>query len=191
MGPPITTSVPESSSLSSSGLRWKQQQQQKWMRLLVTTILLLFNNGSGSDRVRGCCHAKKRDRHAPHPHRGELTPYSPGPFALRLTADDEAKLARGDAIMKQILPNTAKDAAAPSTQQQQQQGGSAGSAICVQDVHAPIEAVWNQILDLNNYPNKVGKVQECRNYLVRKHNDGRVTIKTKQVLGVLPGYSVS
>ena len=66
-----------------------------------------------------------------------------------------------------------------------------GTAICVQDVAAPREAVWNQVLDLNSYKGKVPKVNECKNYVVHKNKDGTRTIKTKMVLGVLPGYAVS
>jgi hypothetical protein len=65
-----------------------------------------------------------------------------------------------------------------------------GGAICVQDVHAPLPAVWHQILDMNSYKSKVSKVNECKNYLVKKRGDGTTQIKTKQVLGVLPGYAV-
>lgn len=119
--------------------------------------------------------ARKKDRNVPHGHRGKLQPYLPGPFAVKLTAYEEAKLNAGDAVMKQTMPDDPAEA---------------GGAICIQDVEAPISAVWNQILAMDNYNKKVSKVLECKNYLVQKHADGRVTLKTKQVLGVLPGYSV-
>lgn len=138
--------------------------------LLAFTLLLLLATN------HPCCHAKRKNRNAPHPHRSELTPYEPGPFhSLKLTAKDEAKLAKGDAVMKQIIPDDPTES---------------GSAICVQDVRAPLPAVWYQILDLDNYKDKVGKLKEQKNYFVQKQSDGRYTIKTKQVLGVLPGYSV-
>lgn len=122
-----------------------------------------------------CC-AKKKDRNVPHGHRGKLHPYTPGPFtSVKLSGADEAKLTSGHAVMKQTMPDDPAEA---------------GGAICIQDVEAPVSAVWHQILDMNNYNKKVSKVLECKNYVVQKHGDGRVTIKTKQVLGVLPGYSV-
>ena len=61
----------------------------------------------------------------------------------------------------------------------------------MQDVNAPKQAVWNQILDLNSYKGKVNRVLECKNY-VMKHIDTdkgrRWNIKTKMVVSVLPGY---
>jgi len=68
--------------------------------------------------------------------------------------------------------------------------GLGGRAICVQDVDAPKKAVWTQILDLDHYVGKVSKLKECKNYEVTKHRDGSTTIKTKMVIGVIPGYSV-
>lgn len=63
------------------------------------------------------------------------------------------------------------------------------TSICVQDVTAPKEAVWNQILDLNSYVGKVDRLKTCKNYYVKKNPDGTTTIKTKFITGVLPGYS--
>lgn len=68
-------------------------------------------------------------------------------------------------------------------------GGGGGRAICVQDVMAPRDAVWNQILSLDDYVGKVNKLKECRNYEVKRREDGTWGIKTKMVVGVLPGYS--
>jgi hypothetical protein len=121
------------------------------------------------------CSAAK-DRNLPHAHRGKLTPYQPGPFeSLKLTDEDEQHLAAGKSVMKQTEPKP---------------GELGGGAICVQDIDAPKSAVWGQILDLDIYKGKVPKVNESKNYLVRKNEDGTSTIKTKMVLGVLPGYSV-
>ena len=134
----------------------------------------------------------KVDRNAPHGHRGKLSPYPPGPFVgLILTKDDEQTLERGDSVMKQTLPTDDSHS-------------SGGAAICVQDVHAPITAVWAQILHMEEYPNKVNKVLKCENYQVQEEDEEEeekgtnkqhvpkkiLRIKTKQVLGVLPGYSV-
>ena len=65
-----------------------------------------------------------------------------------------------------------------------------GKAICIQDIAAPKKAVWNQILDLNNYKDKVGSLKECKNYVCKANRDGTFNIKTKQVIKVMPGYSV-
>jgi len=119
----------------------------------------------------------KKDRNVPHPHSGLLKRYEPGPFRnLKLNKDDEKDLAAGKPVMKQT---------------QAADGQLAGGAICIQDVNAPKEAVWSQILDLDAYKGKVGKVNEAKNYYVHKNRDGTTTVKTKMVLGVIPGYSVS
>jgi hypothetical protein len=118
----------------------------------------------------------RKDRNAPHPHRGLLLPYEPGPFPVVLNAEDEALLQQGKPVMKQNLPKPGSE--------------SGGGAICIQDIMAPKAAVWNQILDLEGYQGKVPKVQCSKNYSVRRNPDGSTNIKTKMVLGVLPGYSV-
>lgn len=116
-----------------------------------------------------------KDRNVPHGHKGLLKPYKPGPFeSLKLDKNDETTLDAGKSVMKQ-----------------KQGDALAGGAICVQDVDAPKEAVWSQILDLDKYKGKVPKVNEAKNYKVQLNKDGSCTIKTKMVVGVIPGYSVS
>jgi len=120
--------------------------------------------------------AKKRNYNAPHNHRGILPQYRPGPFGLLLVLkkSDENSLASGKSVMKQI-PNA-----------DDPKGG--GRAICVQDIDAPKGAVWNQILDTGSYVGKVNKLKECANYFLGRNDDGSTTIKTRMVIGVLPGY---
>ena len=96
---------------------------------------------------------------------------------LKLGPKDEDALSKDKAVMKQIPGEGG--------------GNEGGRAICIQDVNAPKEAVWNQILDLDHYVGKVNKLKECKNYFVKKNADGTSTIKTKMVVGVIPGYSVS
>jgi hypothetical protein len=115
----------------------------------------------------------KTNRNAPQGHKGILNPYTPGPFDMTLENDDEKTLGKGNPVMKQI----------PAAD-----GSAGGSAICVQDIEAPKSAVWNQILDLDHYTDKVKQLKECRNYYVKANPDGSTTMKTKQVIGVLPGY---
>mmetsp|Transcript_16642 Transcript_16642/g.37405 ORF Transcript_16642/g.37405 Transcript_16642/m.37405 type:complete len:199 (-) Transcript_16642:608-1204(-) len=131
--------------------------------LLLSVSLLLSAHG-------------KRNRNAPHHHRGILSPYKPGPFGsvLSLKPNDENSLSSGKSVMKQI-PN-----------EDDPKGG--GRAICVQDIDAPKKAVWSQILDLNSYVGKVNKLKESKNYCVVKNPDKSMTIKTKMIIGVLPGY---
>lgn len=120
------------------------------------------------------CHCRK-DRNLPHPHKGQLAPYVAGPFqSLILDKHDEQELELGHPVMKQ---NRGSELA--------------GGAICIQDVDAPKEAVWAQILDLDSYKGKVPKVNECKNYIVKQNDvDGTCTMKTKMVVGVIPGYAV-
>jgi len=121
----------------------------------------------------------KIDYNKPHPHGAILPPYEPGPFKdLSLNKSDEKKLAEGKSVMKQSMPD-------PNAE------NPAGGAICVQDIEAPRDAVWSQILDLDKYTKKVSKVQESKNYFVQQMKDGCYNIKTKMVMGVMPGYKVS
>ncbi|KAG7344257.1 polyketide cyclase / dehydrase and lipid transport domain containing protein [Nitzschia inconspicua] len=115
----------------------------------------------------------RKNYDVPHAHQGVLSPYEPGPFqSLELNKGDEKELEAGKPVMKQ-----------------QQGSDLAGGAICVQDVDAPKAAVWSQILDLDSYKGKVPKVNECKNYAVQQNADGTTTMKTKMVVGVIPGYA--
>lgn len=113
--------------------------------------------------------------HTSYSQRERLKPFQPGPFdVIDINADDEAGLSIGQPVLKQTpSDDTSK---------------SGGRAICVQDVDAPKDAVWNQILDLNQYVGKVPKLKECKNYWVGRKPDGTIQVKTKMVIGVLPGY---
>lgn len=140
--------------------------------LLVAVALQLCGGGSGGRFV-----VAKTDHNAPHPHQGIIKAYQPGPFHVSLSKKDEQKLASGEPVMKQT--NDANDPSA------------GGGAICVQDVAAPKSVVWGQILDLNSYKGKVPKVLTSKNYFEGKSKDGGNRFKTRMVIGVMPGYSVS
>jgi hypothetical protein len=132
-------------------------------------VLLLLTMATNS------CSVNKKNRNVPHGHKGKLLPYTPGPFAVKLTAADEKALRSGYPVTTQAV---SADPISPAT------------VVCIQDVDAPVSAVWKQILDMDQYHKKVSGVTESRNYFVSTLSGGRMTIKTKQVLGVLPGYSV-
>lgn len=117
----------------------------------------------------------KKDYNSPHSHQGLLKPYEAGPFDLKLNKKELDTLGSGRPVMIQPPPK---------------EGELGGGAICVQDVEAPKEAVWAQILDLDSYKGKVPKLNECKNYYVKKNDDGTFSIKTKMVVGIIPGYSV-
>ena len=113
-----------------------------------------------------------------HEHTGKLTSYKPGPVVgIKLNKQEEAKLASGHSVMKQTMADPKNPAAG-------------GGAICIQDIDAPKAAVWNQILDFDSYTKKVSKVVQSKNYHVSAKKQHQHSIKTKMVLGVLPGYSV-
>lgn len=117
----------------------------------------------------------RKNRDLPHPHNGILSPYQPGPFSsLRLDNADLQALESGKPVLKQSQSEVGQ-----------------GAAICVQDIQAPKDQVWEQILGLSSYKGKVPKVNECTNYCDAKAKDGTRNIKTKMVVGVIPGYSVS
>lgn len=134
------------------------------LQLQRTALLALLIGSSDSMAVRN----------VPHGHQGKLRPITPGPFAIKLTASQEATLKAGDpVIIKQSTPES-----------------SSGGSICIQDVEAPVSAVWHQILDLDNYNTKAPKVVQSNNYVVQQHADGRATLKTKLVFRIFPGLSV-
>lgn len=118
----------------------------------------------------------RKDRNAGHYHRGLISQYKPGKFtSLDLDSKDETSLKNGKPVMKQIPDPSGEN------------GG--GKAICVQDVSAPKSAVWNQILDFDHYLGKVSKLKDCKNYLVKRKDDGTIQIKTKMIVSALPGYN--
>mmetsp|Transcript_34266 Transcript_34266/g.79049 ORF Transcript_34266/g.79049 Transcript_34266/m.79049 type:complete len:239 (-) Transcript_34266:1234-1950(-) len=118
----------------------------------------------------------RKERDTPHPHRGVLRPYVPGPFNLMLDGKDEDQLRTGKPVTKSTKPEDGDEE-------------TGGGAICVQDINAPKAAVWSQILRMGEYPKKVPKVTECRNYCVRRNRNGSVTMKTFQRIRIFPGYS--
>lgn len=138
---------------------------------MVAALLLLLSLSQKHFSVQA-----KINRDAPHGHNGIMKQYTAGPFGMTMEGNDEEILSRGNPVMKQLPSDDPTDKLS-------------GKAICVQDINAPKDAVWNQILDLDSYVGKVNKVKECKNYHVRDNGDGTVRIKTKMVLGVMPGYS--
>ena len=155
----------------------KEQSRMLSSTRKMSSLLLLWIGALALTTAWSCCCVlAKKDYNVPHEHRGVLSPYTAGPFeSLSLDDGDEKELTDGKPVMKQ----NRKD------------GEMAGGAICIQDVDAPKEAVWAQILDLDSYKGKVPKVNECQNYDVSQNpEDGTCRMKTKMVVGVIPGYAV-
>jgi hypothetical protein len=75
-----------------------------------------------------------------------LTPYAGAPPRVTLTAAEEARLAAGEAVKRQIRT------------------ADGGRGVAVQDVHAPVDVVWDRILDFSAYPRMVENVSLCEPY---------------------------
>jgi len=117
--------------------------------------------------------AKAAQPGVPHPHRGKLKPFVPGPPALKLSASDQAKLDAGEMITLQT-----KDAS-----------GVGGRATAVQAVHAPPKYIWKQLLDLDSYVGKVEKLSVCKTYFDQKEGiDGSRRIKARFLVKAAPGF---
>ena len=92
---------------------------------------------------------------------------------MSLTSADHSKLDSGEMITKQT-----KDAS-----------GASGRAIAIQNVHAPPNLIWKQLLDFNAYPKKVDKLTECGIYSeAKKGVDGSKQIKARFLVKAAPGF---
>lgn len=67
--------------------------------------------------------------------------------------------------------------------------GDTGAGCAVEDIAAPPDVVWSQLLTFETYPNKVPKVKTCANYEVVTTATTEDQ-KTRYVVGVVPGLSM-
>ena len=112
------------------------------------------------------------DPNTPHPHQGILTPIREKPALISLTPDEEAALTNGDVV------------------QRQSQGDEGGSGVAVQYVFAPIDTVWDTILDYDQYPDRVKNVVSCTVY--RQAGNDRYVDMQNSVFGIKFGlYTVN
>ncbi len=81
-----------------------------------------------------------------HPHQGVVAAYKAGPPTLSLTAAEQATLASGKAVRKQI----------PSA--------TGGRGVAIFDVNAPKDKVWGVITNYGMYPKWVDNVEKCASY---------------------------
>jgi ribosome-associated toxin RatA of RatAB toxin-antitoxin module len=102
------------------------------------------------------------DPSPPHPHQGSLQAYAGAPPVITLTADEQARLAAGGVVKRQI------------------NYGDGGRGVAVQDIQAPPEIIWGRILDFPAYPRMVDNVQECEIYSRSGHE-----LKARFVIGAL------
>lgn len=82
----------------------------------------------------------------PHDHHGVVTPYKGAPPKVTLSADDEAKLAAGQMVQKQL------------------QNGNGGHAVAFMNINATPDKIWSKITAFNMYPSWVENVQKCTVY---------------------------
>jgi uncharacterized membrane protein len=83
----------------------------------------------------------------PHPHQGVSTKFS-NPARTALSAAEEAQLASGKAVRKQVRHD------------------SGGRGVAIQDVQATEAEVWAVIRDFNSYPNWISNLETCKVYKV-------------------------
>ena len=82
----------------------------------------------------------------PHPHSAVLKPIVQAPAAIDLNAEEDARVRKGEAILRQT------------------QGEDGGRGVAVQIVHAPATTVWDTILAYDKYPDWVEGVKSCEVY---------------------------
>ena len=85
------------------------------------------------------------DPNTPHPHQGVLSHYSGAPPVLTLTAEEQARLAEGKVVKRQV----------------KNPDGKSGRGVAIQDIHADPDTVWAHITDFNHYPQMVENVYAC------------------------------
>tara|TARA_Y100001954_G_C15757395_1_gene577124 strand:+ start:603 stop:1250 length:648 start_codon:yes stop_codon:yes gene_type:complete len=106
------------------------------LKLLIMALTVTFSAG-----------LMAADANKPHEHQGLVKPIKGAPPELKLTAADQAKLAKGEPVRKRITI-----------------GDTGGRGVVVQDIQAPKDVVMGRILDFNNYPKMVDKVKLTKNY---------------------------
>ena len=81
-----------------------------------------------------------------HPHGPMLAPIKSKPLPTKLTVDEEKKLASGESVMRQV------------------ENSDGGYGVAIQDIHAPVNIVWDTILAYDRYPDWVDNVANCTVY---------------------------
>ena len=106
--------------------------------------------------------ATASDPNLPHYHRGKLSQYEIGPPSIRLSADDEDKLRRGETLQQAMV----------------QEDGIARRLLMVKDIPAPPDVVAGRIIDIDAYPRMVKGCDRTSSYETSSISGVR-TIKTR------------
>ncbi|MDP2308704.1 MAG: SRPBCC family protein [Pseudomonadota bacterium] len=103
--------------------------------------------------------ARAADANLPHDHQGVAPAYKGAPAAVPLAADEAAKLAAGELVLKQV------------------KSGNGGRGVVFMDIAAAPQTIWSRITNYGMYPTWVDNVAACEVY----RKDG-ATIFTRFVL---------
>mmetsp|Transcript_2043 Transcript_2043/g.6132 ORF Transcript_2043/g.6132 Transcript_2043/m.6132 type:complete len:197 (-) Transcript_2043:375-965(-) len=121
------------------------------MRLVILAALLAAAAGAAAP--------------APHDHRGKIAPFPSKLPAVALTGAEEATLAGGGSVQKQVRV------------------GAGGRGFVVQDIDAAPEVVMGRILDFPKYPKMVPNLKRCSVY--EKKGGNPKTLKVVMEVGVV------
>lgn len=86
------------------------------------------------------------DANAPHEHQGVVPAYKGAPPPVTLAAEESAKLAAGEMVLKQS------------------RSANGGRGVAFLDVRATPATIWSRILDFGKYPQWVDNVDACEVY---------------------------
>ena len=101
---------------------------------MLATLLLTLSLALAADPAKA------------HPHKGVVAAYTNGPPTIPLSAQEQATLASGKPVLKQI----------PSA--------TGGRGVAVFDVNASRDKVWSVITNYGMYPSWVDNVETCATY---------------------------
>jgi hypothetical protein len=134
------------------------ERGRRAIRLAATVILGVFAMAEP---------APAADAGKPHPHRGVLAPYEPGPLEVTLDDNQREDLAKGKLVIMTI-----------------EKEDTGGTGIGVIDIAAPVDIVWSRITGFEHYPDWVGPVKFCEVY----HQSGDTTRSHVKISGFLYKY---
>lgn len=113
-------------------------------------------------------HASSLSTATSHPHTGKVTPFQAGDPGVKLDESALKKLSAGKPYSTKI----------------ESDAGFRG--ISVQDVEAPVDIVWGQILDFDTYYQKAPSTSESETYKTESLRDGQKRIWARIKVGI-PG----
>ena len=104
------------------------------------------------------------DPSAPHTNQGILQPIVSLPDSIQLTAEEQRQFDAGEVVLRQETTT------------------GQGEGVAVQRIDAPIETVWEVILDYDEYPARISTVDTCEVY--RERGDDVYVDMQSSVMGI-------